>query len=48
MYNVLKNSIKPNLPQRTTIALGRADQLPAAREYLGTDCMDESCTRKVV
>ena len=36
MYNVLKNSIKPNLPQRTTIALSRADQLTAAREYSST------------
>ena len=33
MYNVLKNSIKPNLLQRTAIALSRADQLTAAREY---------------
>ena len=32
MYNVLKNSIKPNLPQRTAIALSRADQLTAALE----------------
>ena len=29
----LKNSIKPNLLQRTAIALSRADQLTAAREY---------------
>ena len=33
MYNVLKNSIKPNLHQRAAIALSRADQLTAAREY---------------
>ena len=33
MYNVLKNSIKPNLPQRAATALSRADQLTAAREY---------------
>ena len=33
MYNVLKISIKPNLLQRTAIALSRADQLTAAREY---------------
>ena len=33
MYNVLKNSIKPNLLQRTAIALSQLDQLTAAREY---------------
>ena len=33
MYNVLQNSIKPNLLQRAAIALSRADQLTAAREY---------------
>ena len=33
MYNVLKNNIKPNLLERTAIALSRADQLSAAREY---------------
>ena len=41
MYNVLKNSIKPNLPQRTAmIALSRADQLTAARDRSSASPVD--------
>ena len=48
MYNILKNSFKPNLLQRATIALSRADQLTAAREYRLHRARGESCTHRGV